>query len=250
MVDLWAPTDGTPRRIDVIRIEPRANSVPLGTIALATDRPFIAAFVELRDALARWPWMVPCISLALDERHLADVARLTFRHGERLAICTSASERTPTPRDLLNAVLARPKPSAETLARFVATRIAGLNLEDALHEQFSLAIGEIPPHTTSRATASRRFSAAGLLRAQDWRAVARLVHELGENSRSAAHGGRAAEARSILSPAGHRARRKYLGLAIEALERLIGWEAVLEHVLRRHGYVELAGERERQREKN
>lgn len=223
--------------------------VPVGAIAYVSTRPFVAAFQELDDVIARWPWAIPCISLALEERHLEPVVRNQSPVGARLALCTGPSREPPAPHQVLAAAWTRPSASADMMADFVAARIGQPHRNVILTEQFLLAMGEISMPAISRSTMSRRFRALGALRAQDWRAVARLAAEVHEITNHAARDGREVDVGRALSAAGQRTRRKYLAVPPAAMSGLIGWESVLEHVLRRYGYVTIADHEEANRER-
>jgi len=133
------------------------------------------------------------------------------------------------PAVVLAAVRSRAAPRAETLAAWVGYRVRSRELGNALTAQFGQALGGQPASRLgSTATFSRIFARYGPLTARDWRAVARLAVDGAWTEQPLAP---RLPFRTLLQYL-----KKYVRPQSRTIDR-VGWEWVMESVLRSLGYV-------------
>ncbi len=208
---------------------------PLGSVVYATGQSVLAVLEQLAVAIEKWPWLAPCAGLPSTEYVAEKYAALNRLLGPRLAVVRLHAGQSIAPAAAANAVALRQKPGAASLAGWVCTRLAAYDLATPLMDQFAYALGEQPrlPHTASRY--SRAFTPHGRLTARDWRAVARLIHTLHchvvQDRLPGSNQDRGGDAPLSLRTTQHYSV-KYLGRAWGWSKRLVGWEWILESVLR------------------
>src|SRR5574341_11037 len=212
-----------------VRLEP-----PLGSVIYATGRSVLAVLEQLAVAIDRWPWIAPCACLPATEYAAEKYASLDRILRSRLAVVRMRSAEAPTAVDVTRAVAMRNQPTAGSLAGWLCVNTGAQSLAAPLVEQFAYALGERPslPHSVS--FYSRVFAPGGL-RARDWRAVATLVraHQLtvrGRFRRGTARDsiGLAPSPRTLDAYA-----IRYLGRTWRSASQQVGWEWLLELVIRR-----------------
>jgi hypothetical protein len=190
---------------------------------------------ELTLAVRRWPWAVPCVSVPwgndILERHLMLVSELR----ERIVMVRRSREGDADQVEAaVGAVRRRPRPSARTIATWIARRLGKRELAPALESQFGEVLEGRPASTrASVATYSRLFGRYGPYTARDWRAIVRLcVFGVGEPRLPGWW------TDEELSPrtAGLYAR-KYLQMPFGSVAGRLGWEWILERALRVARYL-------------
>ncbi len=208
--------------------------VPLGTIACGTGQTSLQALCALIVFLRQYPWVVPCLAASEDVAALHYVARLIPTLKDRIVVCNLPRGCKALPPQLIvRQVKRRITPDPSSLATYVVNRVGSNELQELLIEQFYLALtDDLSGLTRSVATCSRVFSRFGNLTARDWRAMARLACRLcgsGETQIS--------QASRISFKTALRHTHRYLGMSLDTAAKRVGWEWVLERVLRREWYV-------------
>jgi len=208
---------------------------PLGSIVYATGRSVLAVLEQLVVAIKQWPWVAPCAALPPTEYAAEKYAALDGSLRERLAVVHLRPGKAANPTDAARAVAMRHAPTADSLAGWICTRLGAQDLSAPLVEQVAYALGEQAslPHSTS--WYSRAFSSHSRFAAKDWRAAATLVraHHLLVRERlrfgSVADGD---SAPALLLRTTSRYSTKYLGATCGSAIQRVGWEWVLEAILR------------------
>lgn len=139
------------------------------------------------------------------------------------------------PERALRAVARRPTPHTTTIALWIEHRLALPGTASTLSACFGDDCDTLrPPRTLTR-----RVRALGPLEVRDWRGLARLVRIV-TTAVPPDHG--SLEAAAFTAGVDPRSLRRWLRLATELswpeVMARVGWEWILEMVLRRYGYVE------------
>ena len=211
-------------------------SPPLVAVVYAAGPCVLAALEQLAIAIDQWPWVAPCIGLPPSEYVAAEYAALRRPFGARLAVVPVRPGRDVAPRAIAAAVARRPQPSAGALAGWIVTRLQAQHLATPLVERLGHALGERSELPRSRSSYSRVFAPPVRLRAMDWERLATLVHALHRAGRGQESGrtvgsfgsGRPRSARTLNTYA-----ITYLGRTWGSASQCVGWEWVLEAVLRK-----------------
>jgi hypothetical protein len=130
------------------------------------------------------------------------------------------------------------------MSRYAAARLGAPDLLEPLTEQFSRALEGTSEASRSVATYSRMFARYGRYTARDWRALARLAHDLcvrlfrpwpvSKSSDLVAN----ADMRALMANRTANLHARYLlGMSLTTAGERLGWEWVFEQALRRGGYV-------------
>ena len=209
---------------------------PLGSVVYATGGSVLAVLELLAGAIEKWPWVAPCAGLPPTETLAPRYAALRRPFDVRLAVVHVDPARPITPTAVARAVAARPCPVGDNMAGWIADRADAPHLAAPLVEQFAYALGERSDLPRSVSWYSRAFSAQLRLTARDWRAVARLVQALHR------HGVRnRMPHRTMHDPDPQLSLRttrchsmKYLGRTWSSVTSCVGWEWILECVMRKH----------------
>ncbi len=212
----------------------RHRTIPLATVALASAGTVLQSLCGLDQLVRRYHWIIPTITVSDDADAVAYIAQLIPLLKDRLVVVQVPSRIHQTCEGVvLRAVRRRMPPSPQSMASYAARRVGSRELGDILREQFAVAVqGDSKCVSRSVATCSRVFSRFGPLTARDWRAVARLAQTLG------GYGGMLSQCNSsISSKTAVRHTHRYLGLSWTMAKERLGWEWVLERVLKREGYV-------------
>ena len=197
-------------------------------VAVANARHPLERAALLSCVLRRWPWLIPCLTVTLDEPETMRGFAHLVEWAPRAALCpVSSRTRDPAIEAIRQAISRRSAPDAAALAEYVSARLPTRALKHALLQQFAhVRDGRTAPKTAS--SYSRAFAKHGRFSARDWRALAMLVWHATPGS-----------SQTAMSPATkQRMCRRYLGTSPSALRSdLIAWEHVVELALRVGGYV-------------
>ncbi len=220
----------------------RADCVPLGTIVHGSGPSALAIVGALAIALRSCPWLVPVVSLPSSEEPLEPLVQIVPELRDRVAVTHRGALPGGTVVAIVGAVRRRLPPEPLTMGRYCAVRCRYADLLEPLTEQFSHALGTAPATSRSVATYSRLFARHGRYTAHDWRALARLAYVicLPTRSRFERDDLEAICEDSSASVAGRTANRHarhFLAMSLAAARMRLGWEWILEHALRRGGYV-------------
>lgn len=211
--------------------DPLASSLSCpGAILLDRADNLLAGLARLTVHIQRRPWLVPCLAVPPGEGPLDPLLHLVSELRNRLAVVHLQESTSWIPASaILAAVRNRAAPDADALAGWVAYRLKSRELGTALMAQFRQALGGPSASTFgSAATFSRLFARYGALTARDWRAVAQLaVDGAWTEQRMAPR----LPFRRLLQYL-----KKYVRPKSRTIDR-VGWEWVLESVLRSAGYV-------------
>ena len=220
-----------------IIVPPYVTTIPFRGAPPALGSVFITHVAGGADAIRfaveaqrTAPWCPLC--LVLDERPLT--AELVFwiqRLSRWTVVHPSIPAGDPVAIDgVLHLVTARPLPKSGALARYVALRAGRPEMRQPLRDCFR----GVRPSGTRRAWLSRHLKTFGPLTAHDWHAVAQLLplRRTGQVSFDR----KAYECR--LDPRTVRSRLlRYTGISAQEFQELVGWEWLIEAVLRLWGYV-------------
>lgn len=212
---------------------------PLGSVMYATGQSVLAVLDQLAMAIWKWPWVAPCAGLAPTEYVAQKYASLDRLLGSRLAVVHVQAGQPVTPAGVAGAVAMRNPPHASSLVGWTCTRLDDPSLASPLMAQFAYALRERADLPRSVSWYSRTFAEHGSLRAKDWRVAARLVveHHLEVRRRlSGRRGGGRPDEFSLSSGTARRYSVKYLGRVWSSAIQYVGWEWVLESILRKHNY--------------
>lgn len=218
---------------------------PLGAAPPALGA-FLIAEVPGLPGTADHLWRVQCsapwcpVCLALSSRPAtADLLRSVQRLPKHLAYPYSPHPGDPPDVDaLVHAVESRPAPTPEDLAGYVAGRTKSRKFGNALLACFHSCDEEMPPGPAIRSWLSRQFTPLGPLTARDWAAVYSclpLAHSRSSGSDRVAYD-------LGMDPRTARARiQRYTGMSLADVRQRVGWEWMMEAVLRHWRYVDLVG---------
>ncbi|MGH7560793.1 MAG: hypothetical protein ACRENB_07220 [Gemmatimonadales bacterium] len=205
-------------------LQPAAVVPPaLGTVRLvdATSPATVAAAAAALAVSA--PWCIPCAVL---RGYTPDLLLETMPacHLRRTAILSvSPPGSPPSAFGILQAVAARPMPTAADVAEYVATRLGRLDAAPSL-----VTAMESDDADPTSAFVLRMLDGLGRLEPHEWRRVLWLARLA---TGSWITRGQDADGSVGLWTA------VLLGLAPRALRELVGWEWVIERTLRVNGYV-------------
>jgi len=205
---------------------------PPGAIVFGQEENPLAVLAELTLAIYRWPWVIPCITIQLDQGVLEPLLLLVSELRDRLAVAKQTRRGASGDISLiLAAVRHRKPPDADVLATWAGRRLNNPALRDAVASQFHEALGGPAASTTaSVSTYSRLFARFGPYTARDWRAIARLC------AHCAAIGSPGATGALPIRSASYYLKR-YVHLPNHTLADRAGWEWALEGALRAGGYA-------------
>lgn len=206
---------------------------PPGTVVFGNGPNTLAVLAELTTVYHRWPWVVPCVAVAIDQGSLEALLMLISELRDCLGVVKQAHRNAVCePSVILAAIRNRRAPDAEVLTTWAGRRLDNLDLREAVACQFREALGGPPAsETASASTYSRLFARFGPYTARDWRAIARLcVHCVAIGSFETTRALPMRTAKHYL--------RMYLHLSHGTLADRVGWEWVLEGALRVGHYVE------------
>jgi hypothetical protein len=193
----------------------------------------LAVLEQLAGATEKWPWIAPCAGLPDTEYVAEKYAALDRLLRMRLAIVRLHPGQVVTPVAVAKAVAARYAPTPEGLGGWICRRVGVQELSTALVEQFAYAFGARLDLPHSKSWYSRTFSPRRLT-ARDWRAVARVAsaHHVAVRERLKLRGDREGPPKLSVRAASRYAV-KYLGMTWASAIQRVGWEWVLESVVRR-----------------
>jgi len=201
--------------------------MPLGAILIADLHGGLSAVVEAGERLAKEPWypVVMVTSSTLDHT----TAALVQHYGLGESVIRS-EDGTLDPERLVAAVRSRPTPNAARVGSYVATRTERLDLQGILTDAFVRGLSHETEAAHSRSTLSRRLGGFGPLKARDWSALGKMIAFL--TAPRGTRGTTRFDPRSIKTHV-----QNYTSLSLAEAQRYVGWEWIVETVLRSWGYL-------------
>jgi hypothetical protein len=213
----------------------------LGSVLVCNLEADIVALAEAYSCHSRWPWcpilVVVPPRLGLDVRVLE---AFEPRSGAVVPFLSEWASVESDLRSLKDAVRDRARPSGWMLAKYVRRRTRRKSIDRAL--DMCLAAGLSPRENglmSHRSTLGRHLKDFGPLKPHDWLAVGHLVHTHLAATSSGCRTVEAAALRVGVDPRTLRRRLlRYCGCDYMQSRMRLGWEWLLESVLRRFGYVQ------------
>lgn len=176
----------------------------------------------------RWPWGIPWIAWADSDNWSSNLVNALLPTCQ--VILASYTTSCVCARTVFAAAKERPMPSPQLLAAYVQQRTGKDELAEGILEQLEASMhAETHRAPRSVATYSRLFSRYGPFTAHAWRALGLLIPAL---LRDESKGWRRTTLLTL-----HRYVSRYLRMSWTSALALVGWEWVLERVLRVGGYV-------------
>jgi hypothetical protein len=222
-------------------LPPYSHQVPLGrqtlvlgSILVADLRGGAEAVAQIVAAYQRAPWCPLC--LVNDSQGIsASLLWLLRRLPDWTAFCTAPTlSHGPSVDHVILAVKNRPSPTPIILATYVTQRVARPELSQALQACFRRAHRSESSVGPDRSWLSRRLRDFGPMTAKAWTAAAELLPVLQSQSATV---DRCAYDQG-LDPRTVRSRLQHFRVGSLAEARgLVGWEWLMEAVLRAGGYV-------------
>lgn len=234
-----------PYRTAVILVTSDPDHTPLGTILHGEGPSGLGVLGSVALALRWCPWLLPVITFPPDEERLEPLVEMISELRDRVAITQHASvARTGAIAAIIDAAARRPAPGPDTMSRYTATRVGAPDLLEPLTEQFSRALEGTSESSRSVATYSRMFARYGRYTARDWRALAKLAHDLSARPFrpwpvcKSSDPYAMADMRALMASRTANLHARYLlGMSLTTAGERLGWEWVFEQALRRGGYV-------------
>jgi hypothetical protein len=208
---------------------------PLGTIIVVdlADGATARLAVTLHRSA---PWCPVCVLLDSSPLTL-DLYRSLRRLPSSSAVIEGPPAGSPPDSDrIVHAVRTRPEPTAGQLARYVGRRATRPDLRLPLKACFDCGLAGRGPPPSLRRWLSRKLQKFGPLTARDWGAVAQLLPvlrsiDLSLDRYAYEYGKDPRTVRSRL--------HRYAGVTAGEARTRVGWEWLLEAVLRKWGYVDV-----------